>query len=447
MPDGLKEFLQGLPKRLDWGVPTAKPTAHDRQWSRLTSYLERGDWPRATASLLARVWIISFAQAYLQHSGLSLTKIKKSAPSSAKRTQSGTSLELHMGKDLHRRANLSIRAESASQRDHWVRLRLAKELGMPVQPVAIFESSALEGDELSVRIGKVEVRCGRFDARGLVTFGPADVRLMLESAPPGAPSRDLLRFWRCFFRPVIPSIRRLFKGDPLANFSSPIVDLAEKYLTGDKSVSGSRGKLSLSFVLSSVALSVALGSPEHLCSPVAVKLLVSQLKRQDPGLFRELQSSGTRELLARVLRRLLEERVSVRRLATIVSFVVEHGPLDLDPAPVCEEIRAAIGATITSRYENPRGSLSYLAVDPDLLDNALDDDPRWLEELSSFEGGRLLYGKPTVFIVAPAHRREFFERTQAHLTDHAVLSWDEIDPRLVLTREGTVGTRGLRLEP
>ena len=464
LPDGLRDFLEGLPQRLDWGLPAAKPTPYDRQWSRLTDYLEKGDWPRITASMLARVWIISFAQAYAQKAGLAL-KGSPATPAAAGRLQAGTRLELQMGPKLYARASASARSDAASTRDHWIRLRLAKEFGIPIQPLAFAENPGLDSWELSLKFGKVEARRAVFDVGGLLKLSGPDILALLK--PPGAEGpfvspqaqRDLLRFWRYFFRPATPRVKELLNGDPLEGYVSPLGMLASRYLTRIS------GKLSLSFVLGSIVMGVAMGEPQRACSRKAVSLLLMQLKRQSPGLYRELRSAGCRELLTVVLRRLLEERVSIKRLDTIVSFLVERDPLELVPEVVCEDIRRSLCQTITARYENPSGSLSYIEVDLELLEKAESEGGGggcahgsplegggggcahgWLDELAGFEMVGLEYGKPLVLIVDAVHRRGFFERTRRLLTDHAVLSWAEVNPRLHLIREGTVGLTGLRLE-
>lgn len=174
-----------------------------------------------------------------------------------------------------------------------------------------------------------------------------------------------------------------------------------------------------------------------------VQTLLDDLGKSHPKLVEEVVpaqvSLGT---LVRVLSNLLQERVPIRDLRTILEVVADYAATVKDPDQLTEAVRQALARVITHQYVAPDGSLPVISLDP-RLDRAL------VEQLSSGQSGywslepstshRLLThlkqaaervaarGQQPVVLCSPALRRHLRRLTARILQSVPVLALNEID--------------------
>lgn len=93
--------------------------------------------------------------------------------------------------------------------------------------------------------------------------------------------------------------------------------------------------------------------------------LLESLERTHPALVREVVPKLIAPaLLADVLKRLVEEGVSLRNMKDILGALAEWGPSERDPVALTEHVRGALRRAITYRHVNPAGILSAYLLDP-----------------------------------------------------------------------------------
>jgi type III secretion protein V len=179
--------------------------------------------------------------------------------------------------------------------------------------------------------------------------------------------------------------------------------------------------------------------------------MLDQLERAYPALVRNVVPKPVSlPLLADVLRRLVEEGVSVRPLREILEALALHGAAEKDPVALTEAVRGALRRAITHRHARA-GALSvylldpliedtvrdaiqrtatgsYLALPPDLARDVVQAVARTLGAATS----------PVVLTQSDVRRfvRRLLENEHPQLT---VLSYQELDPTVTVQPLGRIG--------
>jgi type III secretion protein V len=93
--------------------------------------------------------------------------------------------------------------------------------------------------------------------------------------------------------------------------------------------------------------------------------LLEALERTHPALVREVVPKLiSPALLSDVLRRLVEEGISLRNLKDILGALAEWAPSERDPVTLTEHVRGALRRAITYRHANASGILGAYLLDP-----------------------------------------------------------------------------------
>jgi flagellar biosynthesis protein FlhA len=151
----------------------------------------------------------------------------------------------------------------------------------------------------------------------------------------------------------------------------------------------------------------------------------------------------------RVLQNLLEERVSIRDLLTILETLGDHAPVIKDPDTLTEYARQALARQISRLHKNEDGTLTAIIMDPrweeKIAKNMVNTsqgsfaalDPKEVQDLvkqtkkSMEEGARK--GHTPVLLTTPELRRHVRRLLNRFLPSLPVLSYNEIsaDTRLL----------------
>jgi len=234
--------------------------------------------------------------------------------------------------------------------------------------------------------------------------------------------------------------------DPLTGRAVSLVDARDAERAGR--LGPVRGPLDR--VLAEVAW--ALSQAAHqLVGVQEVQLLLDGLEPTAPALVREASRALPPPLLADVLRRLVEEGVSVRPLRTILEALLEAGP-QRGPAALAEVARRALRRHIGHRCAGD-GPLAALLLDPHaeevvregLTGEVLALDPALaaglLESLAEEIRG---HEDPPVLLASPDVRRALRGLLAPRFPRVAVLAYEELPPELAVR---PVGRLGLAREP
>jgi type III secretion protein V len=97
--------------------------------------------------------------------------------------------------------------------------------------------------------------------------------------------------------------------------------------------------------------------------------MITKMEKAYPALVKEVVPKiCTVNQLVNVLRRLVEERVSIRDLKTILEAMGEHGTRDGDALFLTEKVRGALAAQLAHAHAGVSGRLSVLLLDPMIED-------------------------------------------------------------------------------
>ena len=182
--------------------------------------------------------------------------------------------------------------------------------------------------------------------------------------------------------------------------------------------------------------------------------LIDNLKKTNPSLVEEvvpeLLSVGE---IQKVLENLLEERVSIRDMATILEVLADYGRATKDTEILTEYVRHAMARQITQMYVQ-NGALpcitldaalenriagavqrtdhgSYVSLDPDSLQRIVTTLSTELEKLTNM-------GYQPIVLTSPAVRLYFRKLVERSVPGLIVLSQAEIDPNVEIQILGVV---------
>jgi type III secretion protein V len=184
--------------------------------------------------------------------------------------------------------------------------------------------------------------------------------------------------------------------------------------------------------------------------------LLDGLERTHPALVREVVPKLVSPvLLADVLRRLVEEGISLRNLRDVLGALAEWAPHERDPVVLAEHVRAALRRAITFQHVRPGGVLPAYLLDG-LIEDAIRDaihrtatgsylalEPQLSRDIvaavSRALGPEGMGGTPNFVLLTNAEIRRYVRRLveTAH-PDLAVLSYQELAPEAEIRPLGRI---------
>ncbi len=170
----------------------------------------------------------------------------------------------------------------------------------------------------------------------------------------------------------------------------------------------------------------------HFLGVQEVAASVATLETQAPALVKEALNKVPLPLLTDVLKKLLQEQVSIRNLRTILDALVSP-TTEGDAVQLAERCRAALSRQISHQFTVNGGPLFAWLVDPAVEEKlrqggtALDPS----DATAIIEGARRVVrqGKG-VLLASPDVRRMLRKLLEGALPELAVLTFNELDPEL-----------------
>lgn len=181
-----------------------------------------------------------------------------------------------------------------------------------------------------------------------------------------------------------------------------------------------------------------------------VQHLLDGLEPTAPALVREVSRLVPPALLAEVLRRLLEEGVSIRPLRAILEAVLQAGGAVQAPAALAETCRRALRRQLGHSLA-AGGTLTVLLLDPAaerdfreaLAGEVLALEPqRALALLDALAAELAGLASPPVLLVSPDVRRAVRSLFAPRFPRLPVLAYEELPPELAVRPVGRVGAPG-----
>lgn len=305
-----------------------------------------------------------------------------------------------------------------------LRRQLAIELGFVMPPVRILDNMQLEPSVYKVRIKEVEAGTGEIYANQLMVMDPYGNQIDLPGTHTTEPTFGLPATW------IEPALR----------------DEAE--LRGLSIIDPST-------VISTHLTEVLKANVADLLSYANVQSLLSGLPKDQQKLVEDIvpgliSVSGVQ----RVLQTLLNERISIRDLSTILEGIAEIAGPGRSVQTIAEHVRSRLARQLCAANLGPDGNLPLLTLGPqwerDFAEAMVGDgDNRHLamapSRLQQFIGAiqsayerAAQQGELPVLITSPSirpHVRSIIERFRPQTV---VMSQNEVHPRIRLKTVGSV---------
>ncbi|WP_332699996.1 flagellar biosynthesis protein FlhA [Devosia sp.] len=305
-----------------------------------------------------------------------------------------------------------------------LRRQLAVELGFVMPPVRILDNMQLEPNAYKVRIKEVEAGAGEIYANQLMVMDPYGNQIDLPGTHTTEPTFGLPATW------IEPALR----------------DEAE--LRGLSIIDPST-------VISTHLTEVLKANVADLLSYANVQSLLSGLPKEQQKLVEDIipgliSVSGVQ----RVLQTLLNERISIRDLSTILEGIAEIAGPGRSVQVIAEHVRSRLARQICAAHLGPDGNLPLLTLGPqwerDFAEAMVGDgENRHLamapSRLQQFIAGvqqayerAAQQGELPVLITSPSirpHVRSIIERFRPQTV---VMSQNEVHPRIRLKTVGSI---------
>lgn len=227
------------------------------------------------------------------------------------------------GGDLLRRVTLTRR-------------QIASELGFVVPPIRIRDNVRLDPESYAIKIRGEEVARGRLMMGSMLAMGPAAAEGDIEGIQTTEPVFGLPAVWISEDRRSEVEMSGLTVVDPASVIATHLTEIVRNHA-------------------------------HEILTRQDVQTLIDQVKVTDPAVVEELiPNLMTVGAMQKVLRRLLQEQVSIRDMVTILEVLADHSPVVKDLDTLVERCREALSRSLTRPYKDEKGDLSVVTLDPKL---------------------------------------------------------------------------------
>lgn len=305
-----------------------------------------------------------------------------------------------------------------------IRRQLAVELGMVIPTVRVRDNIQLGPSEYEIKIRGVSVARGEVMLGQWLAMSPGVDDPNVRGTPTKDPAFGLPALW------IGPDVRARAE--------------ASGYTVVDPSS-----------VIATHLTEVLRRHAGELLTRQDTKALLDHVRETQPALVDELVPSVlTLGQVQRVLANLLQERVSIRDLVTILETLSDAARLNKDTDYLTEQVRQALARQICHQFRVPGGALTVITFSPQVEERlqqsllqrdggpVLGIDPIFAQQLFRRlreDVDRLVaLGKPPVLVTHPAVRSAVYRWISRYLPDLAVLSYQELDPSIQIESAGVV---------
>ena len=301
------------------------------------------------------------------------------------------------------------------ERVKMLRKQLALELGIVIPPVRIRDNVEMGSNDYTIKLRGNPIGEGEVMPGYQLALLPDDI----EEAPSGIRVED-------------------------PTFGLPAVWVAERNLSEAE-------RLGLTVIEPPAVITTHLleelrKNAHRLLDRQEVKKLLDKVKESAPALVDELVpdrlSLGG---VQKVLKRLLEERIPIRDLVTILEALADHAAQTQTVDVLTEHCRAALAPTITREFSGPDGRLHAFVLDPvleqhlleraengSLNPNTLGLQPERAERLVQATDQQAKHlianNRAPVLLTSPVLRATLYRFLAPMLSDITVLSYNDLSP-------------------
>jgi flagellar biosynthesis protein FlhA len=332
-------------------------------------------------------------------------------------------LRLELGYGLISMAN-GEGSEQLTEQIKALRRQLASEMGFVMPAVRILDNVQLQGNDYVLKVKEVEVGRGIVYPGQFMSMDPTGAPITLPGAETTEPTFGLPATW------IDASLR-----EEAAILGLTVVDPAT--------------------VISTHLTEIIKANMSELLSYGVVQGLMDKLPDEQKKLVDDIVPSQiTISGIQRVLQSLLDERISIRDLSSILEGIADASGFTRSVQTMTEHVRSRLSLQICASHQAPGGYLPIITLSPvweqefasalvgDGDEKQLAMAPSKLQEFvglvrDAFEDAAQM-GEIPVLLTSPGTRpyvRSIIERFRAHTT---VLSQSEIHTRVRLKTVGSI---------
>jgi flagellar biosynthesis protein FlhA len=243
-------------------------------------------------------------------------------------------LKIELGYALLPLVNGTDGSDRVTEQIKALRRSLATELGFVMPPVRLLDNVILDANSYIIKVKEVEAGSGQIWPGQYMVMDPAGGQVDLPGTHTLEPTFGLPATW------VDPAVKEeaTFKG-------YTVVDAAT--------------------VLSTHLTEVLKSNVAELLSYAEVQKLLKELPKEQAELIKDIVPTAiTTSGIQRVLQLLLNERVSIRDLGTILEGIADGLAFTRNPGMLVEHVRVRLARQICAQNASPSGYLPIIALSP-----------------------------------------------------------------------------------
>ncbi len=305
-----------------------------------------------------------------------------------------------------------------------LRRQMAGELGMIVPPIRIRDNIQLSPNEYLIKIKGNDVGRGELMVGSYLAMNPGNISQRIPGIKTKEPAFNLDALW------ITESQK---EGAELAGYT--VVELPA--------------------VLATHLTEIIRRYASEILMRQDVKSLLENVKKNSPAVVEELSPMLSIGEIQQILCMLLQERISIRDLASILELMANAAKLSKDTVFINEQVRLGLTRQICKPYIN-NGQMSVIALAPDLeqmLEASLQSTNRGprlfirpdlvgriVERMESIQTKIQAVGEQPIIVCSPNIRYPLKKLLESNFPNLVVLSYSEIVTGVNITVAETLGT-------
>ncbi|MCL2207391.1 MAG: flagellar biosynthesis protein FlhA [Fibromonadales bacterium] len=305
-----------------------------------------------------------------------------------------------------------------------LRRQMAGELGMIVPPIRIRDNIQLSPNEYSIKIKGNDVGRGELMMGSYLAMNPGNVSQRIPGIKTKEPAFNLDALW------ITESQK---EAAELAGYT--VVELPA--------------------VLATHLTEIIRRHAAEILMRQDVKTLLENVKKNSPAVVEELGPMLSVGEIQLVLSSLLQERISIRDLASILELMANAAKISKDTVFINEQVRLGLTRQICKPYIN-NNQMSVIALAPDLeqmLEASLQSTNRGprlvirpdlvgriLERMESIQTKIQAMGEQPIIVCSPNIRYPLKKLLESNFPNLVILSYSEIVTGVNITVAETLGT-------
>ncbi|MDN2453744.1 flagellar biosynthesis protein FlhA [Lactobacillus sp. UCMA15818] len=305
-----------------------------------------------------------------------------------------------------------------------IRKQTARELGILVHPVRIRDNLYLESNDYSIKIRGNEVGAGQIYADKLMIISPDDEPFPFKGIPTKEPAFSIDAMWIDQKDKEAAEVQGFTIIEPLTVIATHLKE-------------------------------IIFGNAPELLGRQEVQKLLEGIKDQNNVVIDELIPDILRlGEVEKVLQNLLEEKIPINDLATILETLADYGSVTKDTEVLTEYVRQALRRTIAAKYADEQKNIKVVTIHPkveELITQSIqktatgsypvlkpDSVNQILEAINKIQQELTLKNIEFVVLTSPKIRLAFRKLVSFNFPNMSILSLNEVPNEISIETVGTI---------